>query len=182
MTAPRDGEVRGATGASRRDVLRGSAIGVGAFVGALGLINANEVSSEARAGTGLKLTVGFAGNGMSVNRPVPLQSYELGGQVDSGPTPTQTTLTLDTSKYSPKLLQVYAEAMTLTKIVILAYEPNVQGLETLVLTITLTNARITSFHTDAASSRIRDSLVSTWSSLTILRNDVNRTYTWQLPA
>ena len=167
-------------GTSRRDVLRGGAIGVGALVGALALINADEESSEATTSTGRSMSVAFAGNGMTLAHPKPLQSFALGGEVDGAPVPTQTTLTLDISNYSPRLLQAYAEAITLSKIVINGYQPNVQGLKTLVLTITLANVRITSFHTnvDVGSGHVRDTLTVTWGSWTLLRKDANRTFTW----
>jgi len=184
MSAPGDDT----TGASRRDVLRGGAIGMGAFVGAMTLINANEVSSEARVLPHRKLTVGFGGNGMNATNEVPLLSYAVGGVLDGSPTPSQMRLTLDTGKYSPRLLQVYAEAMTLNKIVILASQRSAQGLLQVVETVTVTGARITSFHTDAVatgdtvgSGHLRDSLIVTWGSLTILRHGVNTSYTWALP-
>ena len=167
-------------GASRRDVLRGGAIGMGAFVGAMALINASEESSEATTSTGRSMSVAFAGNGMTLAHAKPLQSFTLGGEIDGAPTPTQATLTLDISNYSPKLLQVYAEAITLSKLVISGYQPNVEGLKTLVLVITLANVRITSFHTnvDVGSGHVRDTLNVNWGSFTLLRKDSNRTFTW----
>ena len=184
MTAhPGDQEARAATGASRRDVLRGGAVGMGALVGTLALINAHEVAAEARTGTGRKLNVGFAG--INLNNPTPLQSFELGGDVvNAGADPAQTVLTLDSSKYSPELLQAYAEATNLSKIVIKGFERNVVGVEALVLTVTLTAARIISFHTNVVTQNpghVRDNLLVTWGSLTLLRNDSNKTYTWTLP-
>jgi hypothetical protein len=176
------------TGASRRDVLRGGAIGMGALVGAMALVNANEVSSEAKRATSRTLWVGFAGNGLAASNKVPLQSFALGGEVNGSPDPLPVSLTLNTNKYSGKLLQVYAEAITLSKIVISEYHADVQGVEKLYLTVTLTSARITSFHTSvhttasSIASSTRDSLTAVWGgTMTVLRHDNNSSYQWALP-
>jgi type VI protein secretion system component Hcp len=183
VNARPDDEARPATtgGTSRRDLLRGGAIGVGAVVGAMGLINASEVAAEAAGGTGLALYAGFAG--INLKQPMQVHSFQLGGAF-AGATATASpaTLVLESYKYSPKLLQAYAEKTSLAKVVIKGYRPNVQGLVTQFLTITLTGAQIVSYHAGAAvNDSLRDTVRVTFTGLTVLRNDANTTYTWTVP-
>jgi type VI secretion system Hcp family effector len=187
VSGPQDQEGRTQSGTTRRDVLRGGAVGVGALVGAMALVNANEVTSEAEQRSSVrKMTVGFSL--FNVNHAVVLHSLDFGGEVNGSPEPTLVTLTLDTNKYSPLLLKAYAEATTLAKVKINEYETNVQGVEELTTTITFTNSRIVSFHTDVATSdfspsapHVRDTLKLTFGSATIERLDGLTTYTWTLP-
>ena len=182
MSAHSDDRTR--AGTSRRDVLRGSAIGLGAFVGASALINANGVPAQARATTSIKLVVGFAG--INLNHPVPAHAFTLGGDnLNGNLEPTGNTLTLNSSRYSPLLLKAYANATNLTKVVIDEYQADHAGIERLTTTMTLGFARIVSFHTDVSTSspgHVRDVLQLTFSALTLLRHDSNATYTWSLPA
>lgn len=173
-------------GTSRRDLLRGGAIGMGAFVGAMALVNAQEVSSDAQQiQTGPDIFVGFSLFG--VNKVVPVHSFSFGGDLDGSPSPIPAVLTLDANKFSPLLLKVYAEATALTKVVIKEYERNVQNMENLVTTITLTSSRITSFHTDvvagASSGRYtRDTMQLTFGTANVTRADGGAlSYTWTLP-
>ncbi len=57
-------------GASRRDLLRGSAIGMGALVGALALTNLGETSADAFTGSSLKFLGGFSGINLKHKQPV----------------------------------------------------------------------------------------------------------------
>jgi type VI protein secretion system component Hcp len=173
-----------AAGASRRSVLRGGALGVGALVGAMAVVNANEVSSEAQqAGSSARLFVGFAG--INLNHSVPLHSFGVGGRDDNGSlVPTLATLTLEATKYSPKLLKAYAEHTNLSSILISQFKRNVEGVETRYMDVTLNAARIVSFHTDVQTDfpgHVRDSLVVSFGGVTIHRFDFAKTYTWTLP-
>lgn len=178
-----DGEVDAAGGASRRSVLRGGAIGVGALVGAVAMVNANEVASEAQAGSSVRLFVGFAG--INLTHTVPLDSFGLGGHDDNGTLATTlATLTLDSTKYSPKLLRAYAEQTNISSIVIRQFEANLNGEQTLYMEITLHAARIVGYHADAVTTqvpeRFRDTLSVAFGGVTVHRLD-GTTYTWTLP-
>lgn len=180
MTGSVDDEGRRtAKGASRREVLRGGAVGMGVLAGAMALINASAASSEAKDVTGRTLTIGFAG--INLNHAVPLHSFTVGGDFTGSPTSTPATLTLDTNAYSPMLLRAYAEALNLSKIVIESVEPNAAGVAKLVETITIGGVRITSYHVDVVTdqpARVRDNLQVAFTGLTIFRHDLNTTYTW----
>lgn len=182
MTARPSGEQQPA-GASRRDVLRGGAVGLGAFVGATALLNAGEATSEAKSLTpSLKFTVGFAG--INLDKFLPLHSFTLGGELNGSPNPTSTTLTLDTNQHSPQLLQAYAEGTNLAKIIIKGYRANQAGLVALFMTATMTSARIVTFHTDVVTTEpahVHDIVQVIWNSLTLQRNDTNKSYDWVLP-
>ena len=173
----------GPSGASRRDVLRGGAIGLGAFVGASALIDGDEMTAEAKTTASIRLAVGFAG--VNLKNPVTLHSFDLGGDnVNSSLNEVVATLTVDSSRYSPLLLKTYAQAANLTKVVIEEAEPDRSGVQRLTTTITLTSARILSFHTDvgtAGSGHVRDVVQVAYGALTIFRHDSNTTYTWTLP-
>lgn len=175
----------GGTGASRRDVLRGGAVGVGALVGAMALVNADEVSAEAKAALHFLQRVTF--NGINDNNhPVDLQSFTIGGDVNGSAEVVPAKLVLDATKYSPLLLQAYADATTVSPIVIKRYEPDLAGKQKLTYTITLASARIISCHTDIVTSyggspHYRDILQVVFGAATFLRNDSNTTYTWTLP-
>ena len=185
MSARRADEVGGATGASRRDVLRGGAIGVGALVGAMGLLNAEEVSSAAeRLDTATALYISYSPFSQSL---AVLRSFSFGGELNGSPGPVPVFLTQDTFKNSPRLLRIYAEASTVPKVEIREFQTNVQGVEKLTTTITFTNSRITSFHTDVVtasnggSAHTQDLLQLTFGSVTLLRVDSGSAYTWTLP-
>lgn len=185
MSTHRADEVAGATGASRRDVLRGGAIGVGALVGAIGLVNAEEVSSEAqRLDTAAAIYVSYSPFSQSLAL---VRSFSFGGELNGSPDPVPVFLTQDTFKNSPRLLRIYAEAITIPKVEIKEYQADVQGVEKLTTTITFTNSRITSFHTDVVtasnggSAHTQDVVQLTFGSATLLRSDSGSTYTWTLP-
>ena len=171
------------SGTSRRDVLRGGAIGLGAFVGASALINADVAAAQARASTSIKMVIRFAG--INLGNAVPLHSFTVGGDnVNGSLDEVPATLTLDSSRYSPLLLKAYAQATNLSKVVIDQSQADPSGIERLTTTLTLTFARIVSFHTDVGTpspGHVRDVLKVTFGALTLLRHDSNTTYTWTLP-
>jgi type VI protein secretion system component Hcp len=179
----RDDDRAGLPGTSRRDVLRGGAVGLGAFVGASALINANGVSAEARATTSIAMVVGFAG--INLSHPVPLHSFSVGGDnINGSLNEVSATLTLTSSKYSPLLLKAYVDGTNLSKIVIDQSQADRSGIAHRTTTITLGSARIFSFHTDVSTpspAHVRDVLQVSFGALTIARHDSNTTYTWALP-
>jgi type VI protein secretion system component Hcp len=175
-----------AAGTSRRDVLRGGAIGVGALVGAMGLVNAAEVSSEAeRLDTARAIYVRYST--FSGHDLAQVRSFSFGGEVHGSPAPAPVFLTQDTFRNSPRLLRIYAEAITIPQVEITEYQSNVQGVEKLYTKITFTNSRITSFHTDVVTSanggtpHTHDVMQLTFGSATVERLDSASTYTWTLP-
>jgi hypothetical protein len=181
---PRDAERNEpGTGASRRDVLRGGAIGMGALVGAMALVNAEAGPAEATTGTGLRLSVGFSGINLAL--AVPLQSFTFGGDDVNGTlAPSQVILTLDTNRYSPRLLQAYVQKTSLQSVVIRERAPDVQGVLRLLMTITITGAEIVYFHTSAAThGHIRDTVHLVFGgSAEVNRNAEAVDYTWVLPS
>ena len=71
------------SGTSRREVLRGSAIGMGALAAAVALTNAVEESADAQTtGGGLLFMVGFSVTGL--NNKVQARSISFGGTNPAG--------------------------------------------------------------------------------------------------
>lgn len=142
-----------ASGASRRDVLRGSAVGMGALVGAMALTNSNEVAAEA-ATTKHKLTITFSGISP---KNIPLSSVNFGGDNDNGtPTPDIVTLTLRTGAHSPLLLQAFANKTGPLTVTIKGYGTDPVGREVVDYTITLSSAEIVHYHLAGSPSGATD--------------------------
>jgi type VI protein secretion system component Hcp len=176
-------------GTTRRTLLRGGALGVGAVVGAMGLVSASESSAEAaeRIHTGIRLFVGFAG--LNLHNPVRMHSFSVGGDiVDGTKAASPATLVIDSSKYSPGFLQRFVEQTSLSSVVIQHYQPAVSGAEKLFLETTLSGATIVSYHAATAGlgttshPTYRDTLEVAFTSLMIVNKDHGTTGTWTVPA
>jgi type VI protein secretion system component Hcp len=177
------------TGSSRRDVLRGGAIGVGALMGAMSLLGAEDASAQQLRASNAVIFVGFAG--INLNRVVEVQSFELGGFTDAGDTlsPSQASLVLESTKYSPALLKAYAEHQTIPTIVVRCIAFAADGQEYENLRITLNAARIVSYHAAAAKlpgrhgpvTTLLDTLLVGFGGITVKSFDTNVSYTWTLP-
>jgi type VI protein secretion system component Hcp len=107
-------------------------------------------------------------HGLIPHRRVLLQviGANLGGGDPAGIlTPDDVVLVCDASRYTPKLLQAFVDQSS-HKVEINGYEPNVQGIEKNFIRITLTGAKVTSFHESAtAASRFEDTLHLSFVSL-----------------
>jgi type VI protein secretion system component Hcp len=166
-------------GASRRDLLKGSAVGMGALVGALALTNLNETAAEAVTGTPLKFVGGFSGINLAHKQPI--QTVTFGGHDTQGVfTADQVVLTMDTNSYSPMVLTAFAAQTSGMKVVVDGYTRNVQGLEVKFMTITLTGAQIVGYHfASTTEGTTRDTVRLTFDTLDLLSLDTNNHFTWQ---
>lgn len=138
------------TGASRRDMIRGGAIGVGALMGAMALTNANEVAAEA-AGSNRSYLLSITG--ISDAKNIKLSSFGFGGDdVNGTPTPERVTLTMGSGAQSPFLLKAFAQQKNTLIAVINGYQPNAAGVEQNSIRITCTGAEIVHYHLGVSSS------------------------------
>lgn len=145
------------SGASRRDVLRGSAIGMGALVGAMTLTNANEVAADAAGTSNHTYFLTLSGINTS-NSKIKLTSLGFGGDETNGtPTPEVVSLSMPSGRFSPFMLQAFAEKTALTA-TIYGYQPNASGVTELALQITCTGAEIVHYHLGASSGAPSDNL------------------------
>jgi hypothetical protein len=103
-----------AQGASRRDLLRGSAIGVGALVGAMALTNAQEVSADA-ATTPHTYYLTMSNINTSTTK-IKLISLSFGGENDDDVLKAAlVSLAMDTGQFSPLILQAMALKTVISK-------------------------------------------------------------------
>lgn len=112
---------------------------------------------------------------------IEVETMNLGGDDPSGIlTASDVELGLAASKHSPRLLQAFVE-QTAHKIVIKGYEPNVQGVVKNFLTITLTQARISSYRMGAVwKGKVRDTLHLTFATLDYDFVETGTDYIWQV--
>jgi type VI protein secretion system component Hcp len=169
------------SGASRRDLLRGSALGVGALVGAMALTNANETAADA---AGVTRSYDVTMTGINPNTKVKLTSVAFGGDLTNGSAiPEIVTLALPSSRFSPLLLKAFAEKASTIKATIRGYQPNVNGVQSNFVTITCTGSQIVHYHLGISSSGApTDNLQLTYATIDLnwLLNNVH--YTWVVPA
>lgn len=140
----------GQVGTSRRDVLRGSAIGVGALVGAMALTNGDEVSADAATGDPhvYYLTIG----NITGSSKIKLSSVSFGGENDAGTlNPALVTLGMPTGGFSPLILQAFV-AKTLHKATIKGYQTDASGRQVNSLIITCTGAEVVYYHLGVGGS------------------------------
>jgi type VI protein secretion system component Hcp len=165
------------SGASRRDVLRGSAIGVGALVGAMSLTNANEVAAEAAGTSNHTYYLTLSGINTS-NTKIKLTSVGFGGDDSNGtPTPDVVTLAMPSGRFSPLMLQAFAEK-TLHTATIQGYQPDANGVSVLALQITCTGAEIVRYHLGASSGAPSDNLQLVFGSIDLKWALQNVHFTW----
>lgn len=163
------------SGASRRDVLRGSAVGMGALVGAMALTNSNEVAAEA-AGTNHKLTVSFSGISP---KNLPLSSVNFGGENNNGtPTPDVAALALRTGAHSPLLLKAFAQKTAPLTVTIKGYGTDAVGREVVDYTITLSSAEIAHYHLAGSPSGATDQVHVVFGSVDLEWNPQLLHFTW----
>jgi len=161
-------------GTSRRDVLRGSAIGMSALVGAMAMTNSAEVAAEA-AGTGHKLTITFGGISP---KNLPLGSVNFGGDNPEGtPVPDLVTLSLPTGAQSPFLLKAFAEETTRT-VTIRGYGTDASGRAIVDYTITFTGAVVVHYHLAGSPTAATDQLQLRFGSVDLEWNPQNVQFTW----
>lgn len=171
-------------GASRRDLLRGGAIGVGALVGAMALTSAEETSAEA-AGTSSSHTYYVNISGINPNTRIKLSSLSFGGEnVAGSPTPTADGLTLamPTGQFSPKILQAFANKSPIAKVTIRGYQPDASGKLVNSLVITLTGAQVVYYHLGASSGVPTDTVHITYATIDLDWALQNVHFTWNVPA
>jgi type VI protein secretion system component Hcp len=137
-------------GASRRDLLKGSAIGVGALVGAMALTNAEEVSAD--AATGDPHTYYLTLSNITGNSRIKLTSLSFGGENEGGTlVPEDVTFTMPTGAFSPLILAAFASE-TRHKVIIRGYQSDASGKQVNSLIITCTNAEVLHYHLSVSSS------------------------------
>lgn len=165
------------TGTSRRDVLRGSAIGMGALVGAMALTNSNEVAAEAAGTSNHTYYLTISGiNG--TNSKIKLSSLGFGGDDPNGtPTPDRVTLTMPSGRFSPFMLKAFVEKTQHTA-TIYGYQPNASGVPELALQITCTGAEIVHYHLGASSGAPSDNLELVFGSIDLKWVLQNVHFTW----
>ena len=165
-----------AGGASRRDLLRGSAIGVGALVGAMTLTSSNE---EAAGAAGVTRDYYATFTGINPSTKVKVTSVSFGGDDNGGVlTPDIVSLTLPSSRYSPLILKKFVEKTTTTA-TITGYQPDAVGKLVNFVTITCTGALITHYHLSVSSAGApSDNLHLVFASIDLkwVLNNVH--YTW----
>jgi type VI protein secretion system component Hcp len=166
-----------ANGASRRDVLRGSAIGMGALVGAVALTNSNEVAAEAAGTSNHTYFVTISGINTS-NSKIKVTSLGFGGEDDNGtPTPDRVSLNMPSGRFSPLMLEAFVQKSTHT-VTIYGYQPNASGVTELALQITCTGAVIVHYHLGASSGAPTDNIQFVFSSIDLKWVLQNVHFTW----
>jgi type VI protein secretion system component Hcp len=171
-----------ASGASRRDLLRGSAIGVGALVGAMALTNAQEVSAD--AATSVPHTYYVTMSGINPTTKIKLISVSFGGENDGGTlSAALVSLTMDSGQFSPLILQAMALKTVITKATILGYQPDVVTGKTVnSLKITCNSARVMYYHLAVSSSGAPvDTVRLSFTSVDLDWVLQNRHFTWTPP-
>jgi type VI protein secretion system component Hcp len=160
--------------ASRRDVLRGSAIGMSALVGAMAVTSSTEVAAEA-AGTRHNLTITFGG---IAPKNLPLGSVNFGGDNPGGtPTPDVVTLSLPTGAHSPFLLKSFAQETTRT-VTIRGYGTDASGRAVIDYTITFTAAEVVHYHLAGSPTGATDQVQLRFGSVQLEWNPQNVQFTW----
>ena len=148
---------------TRRDVLRGSAVGVGALVGGSGAVALAQDSSAAApafaaAATGAQhfwLSVtGVSGpsTARGFEGQIPVTSFAVGVDAVSGAgggkiTPSTFDFTATTSKATPQLLAALVTGANVTKAILTGVRVTSSGASQRYLKITLSNVVVTSLHT-----------------------------------
>jgi type VI protein secretion system component Hcp len=162
------------SGASRRDMLRGGAVGVGALVGAMALTNSSEIAADA-AGTSHSMLVSFSGISP---KNLHVYSVNFGGDNPGGtPTPDVVLLTLRSGAQSPFLLQAFAQQTNLTA-TIKGYGVDATGRQVLDFTITCSVARIVHYHLSASSGSPTDTVHLRFNSIDLEWNPNLVHFTW----
>ena len=164
---------------SRRDVLRGSAIGVGALVGAMALTNSSEVAAEAAvSGVSYDMTVGIIGA-----TKIKLNSLAFGGDkpATGNAIPEPLALTIPTGYHSTILLQAFALQSDLGTVTIRGYSPDRSGVSVNTLLITCAHGRVGHYHLSASSGTPVDSVQLRFVSVDLKWVPKGAHYTWTPP-
>jgi type VI protein secretion system component Hcp len=165
-------------GASRRELLKGSAIGVGALVGAMALTNADEVSAD--AATGNPHVYYLTLSNVTGNSKIKLTTMSFGGDSDGSGTLTEEVVSIGmpTGEFSPLILQAFAEKTT-HKATIKSYQTDVSGRQVNSLTITCTGAKIVHYHLGASGSGApTDNVRLSYASVELDWVPQAKSYTW----
>jgi type VI protein secretion system component Hcp len=132
------------SGASRRDVLMGSAVGVGALVGGIALTNLGESSAEAATLNGHTDYVTIAG--INPNNPIVLTSVSVGGSSRVA------KMTMRTGTFSPKILQAFGTQTAISSVKIRDVHQNSTGQIVTDMLITLANVKITFYEVSVSNA------------------------------
>ena len=172
-----------ASGASRRDVLRGSAIGMGALVGAMAMTNSNEVDAEAAGTSNHTYYLVLAGINTSSSR-IRINSFGAGGENDGGALMVdQIPISMPTGNFSYQLLRHFAEKLAITSATIRGYQQDTTGKTVNSLKIVLNNVRIVRYHVGAGSGGPTDNIsLNVGTSVELDWVLTNKSYTWVIPA
>jgi type VI protein secretion system component Hcp len=117
----------------------------------------------------------------SATHQIEVNTLNFGGDDPNGTlTPSDVIVSGDASRFSPDLLRAFAE-QTPHKAVIKGYEPNVAGVQTNFVTITLINARVVSYHLGGTpNGRVVDTLHLNFATLEYDFPTLNADYIWQV--
>lgn len=142
----------GDQGTSRRDVLRGGAVGLGAVLGAVALTNTEQSAADARTllVTNYYLILpGIKGAVTQKGREgwIELRSLVFGGDKPGSGSASVVPLTMSmyASKASPKVFAALNSGQTFSTATIKGYRPDRAGIDRIFITITLTGLRIVSY-------------------------------------
>lgn len=182
-------------GATRRDLLRGGALGVGALVGGAGAVtlaqqsNAATPAFSASATTGQQFWLAVSGvTGPGTARgfvgQLPISSFSFGfdeaGSTGGAGTGTVTPTTLDfttpTSKATPQLLADLITGKVVPKATLTGLRPNASGVEQRYLIIVVHNLLVSSLHTSESHGAPTDHVSFKFDSITVTIDSETVTY------
>jgi type VI protein secretion system component Hcp len=165
------------SGASRRDLLRGSAIGVGALVGAMALTNSQEVAADAATSTAHTYYLNMSGINPSTR--IRVNSVSFGGDNNNGtPTPDVVALSMPSTQFSPKILGAFANKTTGITATIRGYQPDAVGKTVNFVTITCAGSQITHYHLGASSGAPTDNVHLVFGSIKLEWVLNLKSFTW----
>jgi type VI secretion system secreted protein Hcp len=163
-------------GASRRDVLRGGALGMGALVGAIGVAGSGAAEASApgfhmaaRATTAQTFWLQVAGiDGPSTTKgfekQIPVHSWSLGAANTATPVgtgggsgkvvPEPFVVTMGVSKASPRLFLACCTGKHIANAVLIGLRKNPKGHNVKYLRVTLTDILVSSLHDGESSGGV----------------------------
>lgn len=185
----------GQDGATRRDLLRGGAFGVGALVGGSSAVTFAEQSNAATpaftssAATGQLFWLAVSGvSGPSTTRAfagqLPISSFSVGfdeagstGGAGAGTvTPTSFDFTTPTSKATPQLLLALIQGSNVSKATLTGLRTTPSGTEQKYLTIVMHNLLVRSVHTTESHGAPTDHVSFAFESITVTIDGETVTY------